>query len=847
MTLNDFWAKSEPFQSIITHSVVSGRVAQELYDKFLSAGTQVQFETTLQMNGEEIRDFIGYLVSLHDIGKLELSFQAKNPTIKEIIDQSFCDDEVIAHGIRHEKTGEKCIRSIWQIYEEDRISSWTFSKIIGSHHQGKEGKARFRKASVWYDLQRELEEYMRKFFLSEYVHLPKFDHDQQGIVSVILLGIMIMADWISSGSFFSDAEEWIKSTNVDHLIRTKTLDFLRRSSIIPNEIIWASDFSGVWPNIPVNGLRPLQIEVERLFHENDAFYDILLIEAPMGEGKTEAGMYAALQMARAARKDGFYVALPTAATSNQMVFRIRDLLAMHGFSDRIRLLHSMAWLSDGEEINSSDEADEAVKWLAPTRRALLGQFAVGTIDQVMLAVTNIKYGVLRLLGLSNKVLLIDEVHSYDAYMNEIIVHLLRWCKALKIPVVMLSATLPPEAKARLLAPYTKTIQSTDYPVLTAVRTDGSIVEKKISGTSHRLNVSICLCNMLGNPTAIAAMAVEKVKEGGCLCVLLNTVREAQEVYQEIDKIYDGQLILFHSQFPAEKRNEIEKECIRIYGKDKQNRQERSILVATQVVEQSLDVDFDMMITAVAPIDLIIQRMGRIFRHEDTPRPSTVSYPSQWILIPEKEGDFAASSYVYPQCLLRRTIDILATMNEVHIPEDVATLVKKGYDSTLVPENELKDWIENLVKDQVEAATSHQYLINSPEKLFSPLDGMFQYEDDDECGYLSAKTRLGEPTVKIALLEEDELERLEKYLYEKKKKKHIRIKNKTLAKKKKKKSVSVRTERLGKGGDVSEYINGDGLLSGVRIYSSRDSICYLKNGRSICFDPKLGLLIKDGEK
>ena len=567
----------------------------------------------------------------------------------------------------------------------------------------------------------------------------------------------------------------------------------------------------------------------------------------MGEGKTEAGMYAALQMARSAEKDGFYVALPTAATSNQMVLRMRELLELHDLSGRIRLLHSMAWLSDAEEIDSPDETDEVARWLAPARRALLGQYAVGTVDQAMLAATNVRYGVLRLLGLSNKVLLIDEIHSYDAYMSEILIHLLEWCRALEIPVVMLSATLPPAAKAKLLAPYTNERLSDGYPLLTAVRTDGAVTERIVEKTDHALTVSVQLHPLLGDPAGIAALAADRVREGGCLCVLMNTVREAQEVYRALRTIYDGELLLFHAQFPAGQRDEIEKRCLRLYGKEKRGRPKRSILVCSQVVEQSLDVDFDAMITAVAPIDLVIQRMGRVFRHGDSPRPKTMSAPSQWILIPQEQEGFGPSAFVYPECLLRRTVDLLSGVSRVRIPEDIAGLVRDGYDPARVPEDELKEWMEAQVREQVQAAASQQYLLLPPDKLFSPLGGVIQYEDDEEMGYLSAKTRLGEPTVRIALLEQDEIRRLEPFLDRKDGERRVRIRNRTLAEMVMKKSVSVRTSRLGDPGEAPEHIRGDGLLSGVRIYPARGSVCRLENGKVIRFDEELGLLIEDGEK
>lgn len=228
-------------------------------------------------------------------------------------------------------------------------------------------------------------------------------------------------------------------------------EFLQASGLYRQRNPGGRTFCEVWPNIPPEGMRPLQKEVERLFLQTEERISLVLLEAPMGEGKTEAGLYAALQMARQWKKTGFYVGLPTSATANQMAGRMRELLAFHGREEPVRLLHAMAWLVDGETpgdpVIHTEDAAIARRWLEPLRRGLLSSYAVGTVDQAMMAVLPVKYGVLRLLGLSGKALVIDELHAYDVYMSEILFCLLQWCRALEIPVVLLSATLPPEKSA----------------------------------------------------------------------------------------------------------------------------------------------------------------------------------------------------------------------------------------------------------------------------------------------------------------------------------------------------------------------------------------------------------------
>ena len=675
--------------------------------------------------------------------------------------------------------------------------------------------------------------------------LPKIGKAQHGKTAVFLLGLLILADWIASGPSFADAEDWIRRPDADIFLKEKTHAFLQKSGLQPCDFIWPETFCGVWTTIPAAGRRPLQKDLEELLEKTEKPLALVLLEAPMGEGKTEAGMYAALQMARTWGKAGFYVALPTAATANQMVGRMQTLLELHKLPASVRLLHSMAWLTEGEEaVHSPDERDEAARWLAPLRRGLLGQFAVGTVDQAMLSATNVKYGTLRLLGLSNKVLIIDEIHSYDAYMGEIIVRLLEWCRALEIPVVMLSATLPLHLKQKLLKPYTDRELSEAYPLITTVDSRGELREQIITGTTHRMKASLRMLPILGDPVLIAETAVNEVSGGGCICVLMNTVREAQAVFQAIRERYSGDLLLFHAQFPAEQRAELEKACITRYGKDKSRRPERSILVATQVVEQSLDVDFDAMFTAVAPIDLLIQRLGRVFRHGDTPRPADHSAAGFTVLIP-KEGSFGPSASVYPECFLNSAIRVLGSRESIALPEDLAELVREGYDPSLVPEEEVESWNENRIKEALEAGASLNYLLNPPDKSFSGLQSELLYDDDEDAFSLSVKTRLGEPTVRLALLSEEDMKALAPFLRDKNGKQHAVVRSRAVAEQVMKRSLSVRVGRLGSLSGLSD-IRGDMLLSGVRILPLNNGSCSLPNGKTLRLDRELGLLIEDGE-
>lgn len=844
MILEDFWAKREPFQSVVTHGLVSGFVCKTLFTQYISQGTKKLLSSLLDLSIEQCADLAAYLASIHDIGKIELSFQSKDPAVLDALSKEGkdCSD---FRNIRHEKVGAAVVARIWKNQGQNRNSVYIFSGLLRGHHQGKGGIGQLSKDAFFQYFHEQFEEKMRNRFAGEDVRLPMIPDSGEGSVEAILLGLIILSDWIASGEQFSDAETWIGRADADQLIMQKTERFLHDSGLSPHDASWSKEFTEVWPWIPKSGMRPLQREVAEMFCEEEK-WSLVLIEAPMGEGKTEAGMYAAAQMMRRWQKDGFYIALPTSATSNQMVLRMRAWFSANNMADQVRLLHAMAWLVDEsvrDYSSNSEESDEIRRWLAPLRRGLLGQYSVGTIDQAMLAVSTAKYSVLRLLGLSNKVLVFDEIHSYDVYMEEFICTLLAWCKALQIPVVMLSATLPPELKKKLLKCYSVRELSSSYPLITAI-SDTVIKEIPVKETVKKGTVDIELLPILNSTDEIAKKAAALVEKGGCLCVLVNTVSMAQEVFSALESRFDGELLLFHGQFPAEQRTDIERLCIRKFGKDKTHRPKRAIFVATQVVEQSLDVDFDTMLTAIAPIDLVIQRMGRVFRHASMPRPDHLRSPKLWIMVPQKD-ELGKNALVYQEVLLRQSIHVLRDREQICIPEDLAEMVAAGYDREKAPPELQAMWLEQLAGDSLQAGLPKKYLIAHPEKQYfatSLQDSVF--DDDGFNQYLSVQTRLGEPSVRLALLEPELYAQISAVTVMRNGKKRAEIADRQLAKKVLAQSVSVRKSRILFAESDLLCIEGAILLSGVIILPAEEGICTLDGGR-ICFHKKLGLIIKEG--
>jgi len=248
---------------------------------------------------------------------------------------------------------------------------------------------------------------------------------------------------------------------------------------------------------------------------------------------------------------------------------------------------------------------------------------VGTIDQVLLGVLPARHQSLRLLGLIGKVLLVDEVHAFDPYMRQLLETLLRAHAAQGGSAILLSATLPFQFRSDLVNAYAlgaglETVpleNQHDYPLVTQMSPAGLNETRIATRESVKRRVKV---ERLSDEASTMAVIQQTVSRGQCICWIRNTVRDARQAYQQLAEqpwIEDNNLTLFHSRYAMIDRQRIELDVLSRFGKSSDHTQRQGqVLVATQVVEQSLDLDFDVMISDLAPIDLLIQRAGRLQRH-----------------------------------------------------------------------------------------------------------------------------------------------------------------------------------------------------------------------------------------
>lgn len=505
---------------------------------------------------------------------------------------------------------------------------------------------------------------------------------------------------------------------------------------------------------------------------------LLIIEAPTGEGKTEAAWYLADRWLWANQQRGVYVAMPTQATSNQMLGRIKafieqrypgqrtNLILMHGDANWSNDMHQLQLAAINEQ---GHDTVMAHAWFLPKKRGLLAPFAVGTVDQALLAVLQTPHFFVRLFGLSHKTVIFDEIHAYDSYMNVLFQQLLRWLAAMGTSVILLSATLPAKTRRQLITAYTGQAfeQRVTYPAITWAKTHsaGAVPQGVISLTPSQPR-TVTLTWLEPTPDALVAELRQSLQAGGCTAIICNTVKRAQEIFillREAKLTPEDDLILFHARFPFNLRTRVEQKVLDRFGKVGP-RPQRAIVVATQVIEQSLDLDFDLLISDLAPIDLILQRLGRLHRHQHVCRPTLLRAPRLVIVQPLPDGEipqFGADRLVYAPYILLRSFLALQSKATLNIPADVQPLIEAVYDDEISYDSLPPAWQQALAEAQARlkeemakqefVAQGNLILPPNHEDLLRQKSRCLEEDQPELHATLQALTRMTRPTVTLVCL------------------------------------------------------------------------------------------------
>jgi CRISPR-associated endonuclease/helicase Cas3 len=729
--------------------------------------------------------WLPYLAALHDIGKADPAFQCKDEELAGRLRAAGLNLPRGAEAFRHEARSAEWLRPhLTDVHYWGRGAARIVAQAVRGHHADFHADAvpdaDADRSAQWQHLRDELAAVVAAALSLSPWAPSEFEHASR--TGAALTGLIVLCDWIASNEelFETDstlievADYWaIARRTAQQAVARLRLDFgveTAKPSL---------RFRDLWPGLVE--MRPVQAKIEELC-EPGIPPGLAIIEAPTGDGKTEAAIYLSEHWQHAAGRAGAYLALPTAATSNQMHVRYKEFLEReHPGSAAPRLVHGMAWLLDdasplgaGQQ-EEGEDSREMLDWFRNAKRALLAPEGVGTVDQALMAALNVKFGFLRLFGLAAKVLVIDEVHAYDEYMTTIMCRLLEWCRATETPVILLSATLSAAQKRRLAEAYAGadallSIHGDDpYPLLTFVPLNGQASTVAVRDARTRRVRLRSHDGLIADPERTARLAAAEVRNGGCCCVLVNAVADAQAVYLALRRLHplDADLHLFHARFRAERRQEIEETVTALFGKDagkkgQPPRPQRAILVSTQVVEQSLDVDFDVMISQIAPIDLLLQRAGRLHRHDRDARP-TGPEPVLHVLLPEPGTfDFGATQHVYHREPLLHTLACLHGRAALDLPSDLRPLIEACYGEESIPPGVVpEDLLAAASRERQAFAAQAEnkarvHLIPEPSsRVFSLAKNPYRPVGDGDEGatadYFHAQTRLGDKRRRALML------------------------------------------------------------------------------------------------
>lgn len=528
---------------------------------------------------------------------------------------------------------------------------------------------------------------------------PEGDVPAGGFVA--LTGVVCLADWLASDEgFLASHDPKIFAAGpeayFDHR-RGQAKKRLPGTLGIPTRPL--GSFSDLFPGmLPDRGVQEWAVS-----HDHDA--GLTLISVPMGEGKTEAALW---MHADSKADDGLIFALPTTATTDAMFERVR---AFYGSTPTVGALrHSRALLNafydtgTAKPMGVCDDEGGLVpsRWMSGRHRSLTAPVTVATCDQVLATAVNHRFLPVRVASLANKHVVLDEVHTYDPYQDGLLRRLLGWCGQLNTRVTLLSATLPTRRAQAYVDAYLgggshPLPGGARYPVVT-VANDGEVTVDSVAANRNFTHSISCVPIRVGPQSyaefrwEFAAQTVAYVQglrdedQDAVIGVLVNTVDRAISVASRLET-RGVDVLIVHSRMTAAQRSYATDRLLNSYGK-KGDRGPVTV-VATQVAEASLDIDFDILVTDLAPMSSLLQRMGRQWRHSvprpddawehKVPRRSVATGPRAHVLIPTGDDDQMHQS-AYPPYL---KAELSKTWNqglqrglrsEIRIPEDLQGLV-----------------------------------------------------------------------------------------------------------------------------------------------------------------------------
>lgn len=735
-----YWGKAkaeadapEPYHLLPYHSLDVAAVGRSLLQQHPVLTSRLS--SLIGMAPADFARWAVALLALHDLGKFAVTFQNLRPDLFKSMQRRTTDKQSERHDSLGYLLWQELIRPAWQAQgllpktgprcrvQPNTIQAANAWMAAMTGHHGTPPKSVGQPLSDPFeaDDQQAASDYVAdvlKLLLDDQPRFPNLDLAAANEASWWLAGFAVLCDWIGSNSnHFPYRSKQQSLQEYWNTTRTQADAAIAETELLPKQPAHALSLQTLINSTgPINS-TPLQAQAAGLPLGDGP--QLFILEDVTGAGKTEAALLLAQRLMTEGHAHGLYFGLPTMATANAMYER----LSGHGYRQLFQaeqqpslvLAHGAAHLSDAfrqsivgsagmPDDNYEDQPAAAAhcsQWLSDNRKkALLADVGIGTLDQALLAILPSRHQSLRLLGLIGKVLIIDEVHACDAYMHPLLCRLLRAHAAAGGTAILLSATLPQRQRDELAASFaqgigapTPELTSNDYPLLTQVGEHKAIELAIDTRESVRRHVAV---QCVQSTDAVESLIADAVAKDQCVCWIRNTVGDAREAYQRLYETHpDWQIDLFHARFALADRLDIEQRVLDTYGKNSDHDKRKGrVLIATQVVEQSLDIDFDHLISDLAPIDLIIQRAGRLRRHRRDAlgnphdQPDQRGQPLLHLHIPEWadepsddwfEKAFRRAAWVYPDHgQLWLGAKLLRQQGGFRMPEDARGLIEGVY-------------------------------------------------------------------------------------------------------------------------------------------------------------------------
>lgn len=757
-----YWAKTTS----------EGKTGISVYEHMVDVGCVAS--CIAEMSQEFLKRFhvraseVGTFAALHDIGKISPGFQRKceawleeNGLMK--VARNGCWDTSMESD--HGKVSHSAIQQFLTQKGFSRKTAKFLSAVLGGHH-GRLNRPNGRglgyippkgiseaASGIDWDTERMTNAEM------VWDHFggcnPVLAMDDEAPAFWWLAGLTTVADWIGSNERFFPPEGRDGIRDASELAQ----DALDAIDFQATQFVRDLTFHDLFHNTDKPEIRWNPNEMQEKTFATVTGPGVYVIEAPMGMGKTEAALWAAYQLLVAGKANGIYFALPTQATSNRIYLRLNEFLRrIDPEIGASRLIHGNSWLMDKDFCISPartdakekwvDEARTGVDWFSSAKRALIAPFGVGTVDQALLGVVAAKHFFVRHFALAGKVVILDEVHSYDLYTGTLIDKLITTLEDLGCTVIVLSATLTGKRRGEIVSlhDFGEDEVNLSYPLITG-RKDGKLLQPVAASPPESRKVKV---DFIASDNAVEE-AITLARSGGAILWIYNTVDMAQKQFQRLMELTHGEfpIGLLHSRFPFWRREKLESEWMERFGKDGKTRC-GSILVSTQVVEQSVDLDADLLITELAPTDMLLQRLGRLWRHDQKSRPVN---KARFCLIKEKNSlkefqsmdpkaivdSLGGKAHVYDPFVLLRSLQLWDAYKDKHVdvPAQIRELIEATYRTR---DDDPESW-EKLFNDR--------FVRNSNERFLAAMKSNYWQEHlpDTE----GVQTRLNEiPTVSLVL-------------------------------------------------------------------------------------------------